>query len=431
MEFKSKRYILWFKNIKIKDVLLVGGKNASLGDMYRHLVPQGINIPNGFALTSSAYFYFLKEAGIDKKLKEIFKKFKPDDIKNLQQTGKQVRTLILKSELPYKLEKRIIRNYRKLCQFYRTKDLSVAVRSSATAEDLPSASFAGAQETYLNVSGEKMLLKAVKKCIASLFTDRAIAYREEKGFEHLKIALSVGIQKMIRSDLGSSGVMFTLDTETGFKNVVLINSIWGVGEMIVKGKITPDEFFVFKPTLKDGYKSIIVKNLGRKTKKLIYSRKGGLKESPVKKNQQLKFSLTDKEILTLAKWGCQIEDYYSKLAGKWMPQDVEWAKDGKTGKLFIVQSRPETVHASAKKTIYKEYEIKTKKEPILRGIAIGDKIGKGKVRIISNVSNMSEFKKGEVLVTKMTDPDWLLLQMREVKQPMRRLSVENLAYPAL
>jgi len=407
MAFKNKRYILWFKNTTIKDVPFVGGKNASLGEMYRNLTAKGVNIPNGFALTSRAYFYFLEESGVNEELKKAFGQLNAKDIKNLQETGEKVRNIILNAEFPKKLEKKIIKNYRKLCQDYKEKDLSVAVRSSATAEDLPTASFAGQQETYLNVRGEKDLLVATKKCIASLFTDRAIAYREEMGFDHLKIALSVGIQKMVRSDIGSSGVMFTIDTETGFRNVVLINSIWGVGELIVKGQITPDEFFVFKPTLKEGYKSIIVKNLSKKTKKLVYNRKGGLKQAFVNKNQQLKFSLTDKEILTLAKWGCLIEDYYSDLNKKWMPQDLEWAKDGKTGKLFIVQSRPETVHGATKKNVYKKYEINTKKEPILQGIAVGDKIGEGKVRAISNVSKMSEFKKGEVLVTKMTDPDWV------------------------
>jgi pyruvate,water dikinase len=407
MTFKDKRYILWFKNTTIKDVPFVGGKNASLGEMYRNLVSKGINIPNGFALTSRAYFYFLEQSGINEELKKEFKQLKAKDIKNLQATGERIRNIILKAEFPKKLEKKIIKNYRNLCQYYKERNLSVAVRSSATAEDLPGASFAGQQETYLNVRGEEDLLLATKKCISSLFTDRAIAYREEMGFDHLEIALSVGIQKMVRSDVGSSGVMFTLDTETGFRNVVLINSIWGVGELIVKGQITPDEFFVFKPTLKQGYKSIIVKNLSKKTKKLIYSRNGGLKLAPVNKNQQLKFSLTDKEVLTLAKWGCLIEEYYSDLNKKWMPQDIEWAKDGKTGKLFIVQARPETVHGAKKKNVYKKYKIDTKKEPILRGIAVGDKIGEGKVRAISSVSKMSEFKKGEILVTKMTDPDWV------------------------
>jgi len=406
---KEKKFVLWFKEITHKDVPLVGGKNASLGEMYQTLTKKGINIPNGFALTSYAYFYFLEKAGLKQKLKELFTNFDSRNIKQLQKVGKTIRDAILKAEFPEELKKEIIENYKKLSQIYKEKSVDVAVRSSATAEDLPTASFAGQQETYLNVQGEEELLKAVKKCIASLFTDRAIAYREEKGFDHLKIALSVGIQKMVRSDLASSGIMFTLDTETGFSNVVLINSIWGVGEMIVKGRITPDEFFVFKPALRKGYKSIIVKNLGRKTKKLIYSKKGGLKEVPVSPKLQLKFSLTDEEILTLAKWGCLIEEHYSKLAGKWMPQDIEWAKDGKTGKLFIVQARPETVHAHKKGTIYEEYQIKAKKEPILKGIAIGDKIGEGKVRVIESVKKMSEFKKGEVLVTRMTDPDWVPL----------------------
>ena len=401
---KEQKYILWFKEITSKDVPLVGGKNASLGEMYTKLTEKGVNIPNGFALTSKAYWYFLRVNKIDKEIKKIFKKFKPESIKSLEETGGKARNLVLKAELPKDLKKEIIRNYRKLFQKYREKDVDVAVRSSATAEDLPSASFAGCHETYLNVNGEKELLRAVKKCIASLFTNRAIAYREEKGFNHLKIALSVGVQKMVRSDLASSGVIFTLDTETGFRNVVLINSIYGIGEMIVKGKITPDEFFVFKPILRQTqgklYKPIILKNLGRKDKKYIYKKDGGLREVSVSSNQQLKFSLTDEEILQLARWACLIEDHYK------IPQDIEWAKDGKTGELFIVQSRPETVHISDTRKFYEEYEIKSKKKPILTGTAIGDKIGVGNVHIIFDVSKMSQFKRGEVLVTKMTDPDW-------------------------
>jgi pyruvate,water dikinase len=253
----------------------------------------------------------------------------------------------------------------------------------------------------LNVSGPENLLKAIKKCLASSFGDRVIVYRQEKGISQIKFALSVGVQKMVRSDLASSGVMFTLDTETGFDKVVLINSIYGVGEMIVKGKIVPDEFYVFKPTLKEGYKSIFLKNLGKKTRKFIYHKKGGLKEVAVSKKDQLKFSLTDEEILTLAKWACQIEDHY-KVA-----QDIEWAKDGKTGQLFITQSRPETVHAPKIEKTYQEYEIETTQKPILTGIAIGDKIGQGKVRVIEDISKISQFQKGEVLVTRMTDPDWV------------------------
>lgn len=401
----KQQYILWFKEIRIKDVPLVGGKNASLGEMYRHLTKEGVNIPNGFAITAQAYFYFLKKGKIEEPIKLLLKNFNRQDVKSLQETGKKIRELILKTPLPEDLEKEIKENYRKLCQEYKQKNVDVAVRSSATAEDLPSASFAGQHETYLNIQGEEELLKAVKNTYASLFTDRAIIYREEKGFEHLEVGLSSCIQKMVRSDLASSGVMFTLDTETGFSNVVLINSIFGIGEMIVKGLITSDEFYVFKPTLAQGYEAIIRKDLGRKTKKYIYDKKGGIKEVSVSIKDQLRFSLKDEEILTLAKWGVIIENYYSKINKKWMPQDIEWAKDGKTGELFIVQSRPETVHAISS-NIYQEYKLETSKKPILNGIAVGNKIGVGKVRIIKDASKLSSFRKGEVLVTKMTDPDW-------------------------
>jgi len=399
--FKRLRYILWYKEINKDDGPLVGGKNASLGEMVRNLTKQGINLPDGFCLTSKSFWYFLKENGIDKEIKEIFSEFDPRNLRSLKQTGKKVRTLILKSEIPKDLRKKIIKSYKKLSKKYKTENVDVAVRSSATAEDLATASFAGQMETFLNIKGEEELLKAVKKCIASLFTDRSIAYREEKGFDHLKIALSVGVQKMIRSDLASSGVMFTLDTETGFEDIVLINSIWGVGELIVKGKITPDEFYVHKPTFKKKFKSIILKNLGRKSIKYAYSKKGGLKEMKVSAKDQLKFSLTEKEILLLAEWALKIQDHYG------CHQDIEWAKDGKTKKLFIVQARPETVHAPQTGKKYIEYKIKTKKEPVLRGIAIGDKIGIGKARVIHNVSKMTDFKKGEILITKMTDPDWM------------------------
>jgi pyruvate,water dikinase len=398
---KKLKHILWYKQINSKDGALVGGKNASLGEMVRTIGKQGINLPDGFCLTSKSFWYFLKKNKIDKEIKQVFSKFNPKDLKSLRETGKASRGLILKSEFPKDLKKKIIKSYKKLSKKYKVANVDVAVRSSATAEDLATASFAGQMETFLNIKGEEELLKAIKGCIASLFTDRSISYREEKGFNHLKIALSVGIQKMVRSDLGSSGVMFTLDTETGFENVVLINSIWGIGEMVVKGLITPDEFYVHKPTLEKGFKSIIVKNLGRKTKKYIYARQGGLKEEKVKEKDQLRFSLSEKDILTLAQWACKIEQHYDKH------QDIEWAKDGKTGQLFIVQSRPETVHAPQDAKIYKEYRIKSKKKPIITGIAIGDKIGIGKVRLIPNVSKITDFKQGEVLVTKMTDPDWV------------------------
>ena len=400
MKQKSQKYILWFKEISAKDVPLVGGKNASLGEMFSKLSKKGVNIPDGFATTSNAFWYFLKKNGLLPKLKTIFKKLNVKDIKSLQKTGKQARNLILKSEFPEDLKKEIIKAYQKLVEEYG-QNCEVAIRSSGVAEDAPQDSFAGMFETYLNVRGEENLLEAIKKCLASSFNDRAIAYREEKKVSHLKFALSVGIQKMVRSDLASSGIIFTLDTETGFKNVVLINSIYGVGEMIVKGKVTPDEFYVFKPTLKKGYKSIILKNLGRKIKKYIYAKEGGLKEVIVSQKEQMRFSLTEEEILTLAKWAITIEEHYGR------PQDIEWARDGKTGKLFITQSRPETVFTPQKVQFYEEYEIKIDKKPILAGIAIGNKIGQGKVHIIEDISKIGEFKKGEVLVTKMTDPDWV------------------------
>ncbi|MDP2910574.1 MAG: phosphoenolpyruvate synthase [bacterium] len=399
--FKKLRHILWYKEIDKNDGALVGGKNASLGEMVRSVGKEGINLPDGFCLTSKAFWYFLKKNEIDKKIKDNFSRFNPEDLNSLRETGKASRELILKAEFPKDLKKKIIKSYKKLSKKYKQENTDVAVRSSATAEDLATASFAGQMESFLNINGEEQLLKAIKSCIASLFTDRSISYREEKGFDHLKIALSVGIQKMIRSDLSSSGIMFTLDTETGFENVVLINSIWGIGELIVKGKITPDEFYVFKPTLEKGFKSIIVKNLGRKNKKYIYAKNGGLEEVEVKDKDQLKFSLNDKDIITLARWACKIEKHYGRH------QDIEWAKDGKTGDLFIVQSRPETIHTPEDAKIYKEYIVKSKKNPIITGIAIGDKIGIGKVKLISDVSKITDFKQGEVLVTKMTDPDWV------------------------
>ena len=397
----NNKFILWFKDISIKDSPLVGGKNASLGEMFSKLSEKGINIPNGFAITSETFRYYLSFNKIDEKLKEIFEKFNPKSIKSLKETGTKSRQLIFRGKFPPDIEKEILENYQNLSRIYKQKNVDVAVRSSATAEDLATASFAGQHESYINISGFNNLLLAIKKCFASLFTDRAIAYREEKGFEHLKIALSVCVQKMVRSDLASSGVMFTLDTETGFENVVLINSIFGQGEMIVKGKIIPDTFYVFKPTLKNGYKAIIRKDLGRKDRKLIYKNGGGLKEVKVPLKDQTKFSLNDEEILTLAKWATILQDHYG------CHQDIEWAKDGKTNQLFIVQSRPETVHAAKKERIYEEYEINTSKKPILTGIAVGNKIGQGRVHVIEDVSKISQFKKGEVLVTKMTDPDWV------------------------
>lgn len=403
---KSKKDILWFKGISSNDVALVGGKNASLGEMFSQLQKKGINIPDGFCTTSYSYQYFLKKNKILPRLKEVFKTLNVKSIRSLQKVGKKARNLILEAEFPEDFKKEVIKAYKKLSKEYgEPEGVDVAVRSSATAEDLPKASFAGLHESYLNIKGKEELLEAVKKCTASLFNDRAISYREEKGFDHFKVALSVGVQKMVRSDLASAGVMFTLDTETGFRDIVLINSAWGLGEMVVKGKVIADEFLVFKPTLKKGFAPIISKDLGTKRKKLIYSKKE-TKITSVSHVNRNKFTLSDDEILKLAKWAAIIESHYSKKMKKWMPQDIEWAKDGKLNQLFIVQARPETIHATREIKSFSQYVLKEKGKLILEGEAIGSKIASGKARVISDASKIRQFKPGEILVTKITDPDW-------------------------
>ncbi len=411
MKNKKEKNILWFDEISHKDVPLVGGKNASLGEMFSKLKKDGVNVPNGFAITTTAYKYFLEESGLKEKIKKIFQGLDVNKTKDLQKRGAIVRNMVKKANIPQKLESEILESYRTLSKKYdRTGKLSdVAVRTSATAEDLPDASFAGQYWTYLNVRGEKELLRSVKNCFASLFTDRAIFYRAEKGFGQLDILLSLAVQKMVRSDLGASGVMFTLDTESGFPNVVVISSSYGLGEMIVQGEVTTDDFYVFKPTLSKGYKSIILKNLGSKKEKFVYGKGGkqGIKKVLVPEKERNIFSINDNDILTLAKWGVAIENHYSKESGRWTPMDIEWAKDGQSGQLFIVQARPETVHSSQKGNIYKEYKIEGTKKPILTGIAVGSKIGQGKVNLVKKPSELKNFKKGEVLVTKMTTPDWV------------------------
>ncbi|MCD6384083.1 MAG: phosphoenolpyruvate synthase [Thermoplasmata archaeon] len=403
----EEKFILWFDEIGIKDVPLVGGKNASLGEMYRKLSEKGVRVPYGFAITAYAYRYLLKKAGIEDKIKEVLKGLNTKDIENLKERGRQVRQLILSSDLPEDLEKEIVESYRRLSEKYSTDNVDVAVRSSATAEDLPDASFAGQQETYLNIRGEEALLQAVKKCFASLFTDRAISYREDKGFDHFSVYLSIAVQKMVRSDASSSGVMFTIDTESGFKDVVLITGAWGLGENVVQGKVNPDEFYVFKPTLKEGYRPIISKTLGEKQYKMIYSEDPNepVKNIPTTEEERRRYVLSDDEILTLARWGVIIEEHYGK------PMDIEWAKDGDgenigTGELFIVQARPETVYGAKKMSVIETYVLEEKGEVLVEGKAVGDKIGQGKVRVIESVDRITEFKPGEVLVTTMTDPDW-------------------------
>jgi len=405
---KKKELVLWFKDLTIDDVPLVGGKNASLGEMYRNLRKKGVNVPNGFAVTAYAYRNFLKKANIQKKIKEILSDLDTQDIRNLSERGRKVRELILDAEFPDDLTNAIIKSYKKLCSEYG-KDTDVAVRSSATAEDLPDASFAGQQESYLNIKGPHALLDACKKCFASLFTNRAISYRVDKGFDHFKIALSIGIQKMVRSDLSTSGVMFSIDTETGFKNAILITASYGLGENIVKGAVNPDQFYVFKPTLKKGFKPIISKNMGSKKIKMVYSFTG---EKQTTRNVNVsgafrdKYCISDKDVLELAEWAVIIEDHYSKKARKFKPMDIEWAKDGRTKKLFIVQARPETVQSLKDPNVMETYKLRKKGHEIVSGLSIGDRIGKGKVHIIRSVKDIERFGKGEVLVTEMTDPDW-------------------------
>jgi len=401
---KQKPFILWFDKITMKDVPLVGGKNASLGEMIRYLRPKGVNVPFGFAVTSEAYVYFIKETGLDDLIRDVLKNVDVKDIKDLAKRGKTIRDAFLTKEIPDDLKKEIAVAYRELGKRLREKNVSVAVRSSATAEDAPTASFAGQMETYLNVRGEDELLKAVLLSMRSLFTDRAIFYREQMKFDHLKIALSSGVQQMVRSDLASAGVMFSIDTETGFPDVVLINASWGLGESVVKGRVTPDQYYVFERTLKKGFKPIVGKVLGDKEFKLVYGAgKTATKELPTPAVDRKKFALTDEEILTLAKWSNLIEEHYGR------PMDSEWAKDGINGKLYMVQARPETVESRKDVGLLEEYELDRSKKPVelVNGLSVGAKIGQGKAHVIKNVKEITSFREGEVLITRMTDPDWV------------------------
>ncbi len=396
------QYIHWLEELTNKDVPLVGGKNASLGEMIRTLKQEKIIVPDGFATTSKAYWEFLSYNQLDKKIFPELKKLKKNP-KALPQIGKKVRGLILKAKFSKEFSQELKKAYQELGGRYHKKNVDVAVRSSATAEDLPDASFAGQQETFLNVVGEKELIDACIRCYASLFTDRAIAYRVEKGFDHEKVALSIGIQKMVRSDLAGSGVMFTLDTESGFRKVVLINAAFGLGENVVQGTIAPDEYLVFKPLLdQDAYVPIIEKNKGEKELKMVYSSgKKKTKNLSVSAKEAERFVLTDPEILTLARWAVAIEKHYQK------PMDIEWAKDGNTNKLFIVQARPETVQSQKKFNIFKSYKLKKKGKELIKGLAIGDAVVTGRMQVITTVDKIGQFKKGSILVTKMTSPDWV------------------------
>ncbi|HPL64433.1 MAG TPA: phosphoenolpyruvate synthase, partial [Syntrophales bacterium] len=403
----NDKLVVWFDQLELKDIPQVGGKNASLGEMIRELTSKGVNIPDGYAVTAHAYRYLLESAGIADEINKLLSDLDTHDIKNLSERGKKIRSLIYNAELPKDLREEIIAAYGKLCDEYG-KETDVAVRSSATAEDLPDASFAGQQETFLNVRGEKELIDACKRCFASLFTDRAISYRVDKGFDHMSVALSIGVQKMVRSDLASSGVIFSIDTETGFRDAILITSSYGLGEMVVQGTVNPDEFYVFKPTLRTNFRPIVQKKLGTKEIKMVYADSEGeaTKKVPVPEADRKRFSITEDEILTLAKWTLIIEDHYSEKAGFFKPMDIEWGKDGQTGKLFILQARPETVQSQKDVNVLESYVLLETKKPVVTGTAVGSKIGAGPVNTIETVNDIKSFKKGEVLVTDMTDPDW-------------------------
>jgi pyruvate,water dikinase len=400
-------HIRWFSEIGIDDLPIVGGKNASLGEMHRALAAEGIRVPGGFALTADAYRYFLNNAGLEPKIATMLQGLDTHDVTDLRRRGAHIREAVLQAPLPEPLSAAVLSAYRELSGPDRPL-ASVAVRSSATAEDLPDASFAGQQETYLNVRGDYALLDACKRCFASLFKDRAISYRVDKGFDHAKVALSVGVQLMVRADLASSGVMFTLDTETGFRDVVLINAAYGLGESIVQGTVNPDEFTIFKPTLLTGFRPILQKRLGNKETKLVFDQGGAklVRTVPVTPTERNRFAITDDEALQLAKWACRIEEHYTRRKGSPTPMDIEWGKDGETGELFILQARPETVQSRRDASVIETLVLKERGPVLVSGRSVGERIATGPVRIIREASRLAEFKKGEVLVTDKTDPDW-------------------------
>lgn len=394
----NEEFVKWLNDCSIEDIPSVGGKNASLGEMIRNLGEKGVSVPSGFAITSYAYRYTLEKAGVDVKIKEILSDLDTHNVQNLAERGAKIRNIIRNTTLPKEVSDEIRKCYRKMEEQYN-QYVDVAVRSSATAEDLPDASFAGQQETYLNVKGEEALLARVRECFASLFTNRAISYREDKGFDHFSVYLSVGIQKMVRSDLACSGVMFSIDTESGFKDAVYITGAYGLGENVVQGSINPDQFYVFKPTLQKGFKPILEKKLGSKEKRMVYGETGTVQET-VTPEEASCYVLTDDELLTLSQWAIIIEDHYGK------PMDIEWAKDGQTNKLFIVQARPETVHSQSDVATLETYVLDEKGRVVTQGEAVGSKIGQGIANVIESSENMDQFHKGQVLVTDMTDPDW-------------------------
>ena len=404
----SKPYVLDLSQVSADDVALVGGKCSSLGELFRELTTQGVRAVDGFSTTSHAYNLLLDTDGLRKKLQALLKGLDVNDMDELARVGSEARALMLETPFPKDVETAIIKSYGELGTRIGKKSFEVAVRSSATAEDLPDASFAGQQDTILNVQGEARLIEACHECYASLWTDRAISYRTAKGFDHFDLALSIGIQPMVRSDIACSGVMFTLDTESGFREAVVINGAWGLGEAVVQGMATPDEWIVFKPTLKLGFRPIITRKLGVKEVKMVFADDGtGTQVRDVVETQRNRFCLAVFEVLQLADWACKIEDHYSKRAGKNQPMDIEWAKDGITGELFILQARPETVHAQNTTNYIEKYKLTgIHGAPLTSGVAVGEKIGSGAAHVMLDASKLRTFQQGEILVTSMTDPAW-------------------------
>ena len=405
---KSSGYIRWYGELTLGDVPLVGGKNASLGEMYRELAPRGLKIPNGFAVTAEAYRDLVRGAGILPEMEVLVAGLSREDLDEFSRRGQRLRELIYQAPLPPGLADGIASAYGALCDEYGERT-DVAVRSSATAEDLPTASFAGQQESYLNIRGTAQLLDACRRCFASLFTDRAISYRMDQGFDHFRVALSVGVMKMVRSDLAASGVIFTLDTESGFRDVVLVDASWGLGENVVQGAVNPDEFMVFKPALKEGYRPVIGRKLGEKKVKMIYgtgTAKVLTRNVEVPKEDRRRFCLSEDEVLTLARQAVAIEEHYTAKAGHDTPMDIEWAKDGITGEIFIVQARPETVQSRKRMDCLEIYRLEGKGPVLARGVSVGEKIAAGPARVVTDVHRLQEFRPGEILVADTTTPDW-------------------------
>ncbi|HKC59042.1 MAG TPA: phosphoenolpyruvate synthase [Myxococcales bacterium] len=403
------RFVRWFSDVGLPDVGLVGGKNASLGELIRSLSPLGVRVPDGFAITAEAYRHFLREAGVEEPVRQLIGGLRRDDVQDLVERSARIRALIVSADLPGELREEARAAYRQLSGRYSVDEADVAVRSSATAEDLPGASFAGQQDTYLNVRGEEAVLDAVRRCFASLFTARAIGYREDMGFDHLEVALSVGVQKMVRSDLAASGVIFTLDPESGHRGVALITGSWGLGEAVVQGQVVPDQFYVHKPTLREGYRSLVWKTIGSKERRMVYAAPGAgklVELQPVPEEMRCRHCLSDAEVLQLARWALQIEDHYARARGADSPMDIEWGKDGQTGELFILQARPETVHSNRKSAALRIYRLTGKGEQLVQGLAVGEGVAVGCARVIRSPSQFEEFRRGEILITESTDPDW-------------------------